>query len=98
MPFEVKKISPKCWEVVNSETGVIHSKCTTKTKAMAQMRLLYGVESGKWKPTGKKISTDSKGMTYREFVKAEFKKRPDGVSAPQWMKKIAEKWRSMKKK
>lgn len=52
---------------------------------------------GKWKPTGKKISTDSKGMTYREFVKAEFKKRPAGVSAPEWMKKVAEKWRSMKK-
>jgi hypothetical protein len=51
MPFSIVKKSPKCWEVINTESGKIHSKCSTESKAKAQMKLLYGVESGKWKPT-----------------------------------------------
>lgn len=35
------------------------------------------------------------GETYREFVKAEFKKRPEGMSAPEWMKEVAKKWRGI---
>lgn len=85
MPYEIQHPTPRCWQVVNTDTGKVHSKCTTKTKAQAQMRLLYGVESGKWKPTP--------GGSYRSFVAAEFKKRPAGVSAPEWMKQIGAKWR-----
>ena len=88
MPYELKKISPKCWQVVNKDTGVVHSKCTTKAKAEAQMRLLYGVESGKWSPS----------KNYREFVSREFKNRPDGVKASEWMKVIGERWREISKK
>ena len=33
--------------------GGIKAKHTTKAKAEAQRRLLYGIEGGKWKPTGK---------------------------------------------
>ena len=32
--------------VVNAETGKVHAKNTTKTKAEAQVRLLRGVEHG----------------------------------------------------
>jgi hypothetical protein len=32
--------------VVNSETGKVHAKHTTKAKAMAQVRLLMGIEHG----------------------------------------------------
>lgn len=53
MPYGIKKINESCYEVYNKDTGKIHAKCTTKTKALAQIRLLYGVESGKFKPTGK---------------------------------------------
>lgn len=87
MPYELKHPSPRCWSVVNTETGEVHSKCSTKQKAEAQMRLLYGVETG-WKPS----------TNYREFVSREMKKRPSGVKATGWMKTIGAKWQSIKKK
>ena len=40
MPYVLKKISPKCYAVVNSLTGKITAKCSTKKDAMAQIRLL----------------------------------------------------------
>ena len=52
MPFEIKHPSPRCWSVVNTKTGKVHSKCSTKKNAERQMKLLYGIESGKWEPTG----------------------------------------------
>lgn len=36
----MKKLSPTCYAVINSLTGKIHSKCSTKKNAMAQIRLL----------------------------------------------------------
>lgn len=54
MPYDIKKVKKGCYEVINTESGVVKSKCTSLKKAKAQMRLLYGIESGKWKPTGKK--------------------------------------------
>ena len=53
MPYSIDKTSPKCWTVINSDTGMIKSKCTSKKKAEAQMRLLYGIEKG-WKPKKRK--------------------------------------------
>ena len=88
MPYSVIKVSPKCWSVINSETEKVHAKCTTKKNAEAQMRLLYGLESGKWKPAS----------TYREFVAAKFKSRPAGMKASEWMKEIGQMWRDMKSK
>lgn len=43
----------KCYKVVGKR-GKIHAECTSLKKAEAQVRLLEGVDSGKWKPTGKK--------------------------------------------
>lgn len=61
MPYTIKKISPKCWSVVNTETSKVHSRCTTKARAEAQIRLLRGIESGNWKPTGKSCQKCSSG-------------------------------------
>lgn len=60
MPYELLH-KGKCWSVVNSETGKEHAKCTSKAKAQAQMKLLYGVESGTWQPTGKKVADEMAG-------------------------------------
>lgn len=87
MPYTSQK-KGKCWEVVNTDTGKVFAKCTTEEKAKAQLRLLRGVESGKWKPSS----------SYRDFVRQEFKKRPPGTSAPDWMKEISVKWKQMKMK
>jgi len=41
MPYIlVKQKGKECFQVVNSVTGKIHAKCSTKQKAMAQIRLL----------------------------------------------------------
>ena len=43
MPYIIVKGKGKdkdCFAVVNSVTGKIHAKCTTKQKALAQVRLL----------------------------------------------------------
>jgi hypothetical protein len=50
MPFELKKISPRLYEVSNSETGKVHAKHTSLKNAKAQLRLLHmvgGAISGK---------------------------------------------------
>lgn len=52
MPYKIEKTSARCWSVVNTKSGKVHSKCATKKNAEAQMRLLMGIESGNWKPSG----------------------------------------------
>ena len=52
MPVKIKKIDG--YRV--STPGGVKAKRTTKAKAEAQKRLLYGIESGKWKPTGKQAA------------------------------------------
>ena len=44
MPYEIKKRGP-LYSVVNSETGRIHSRGTSRDKAVRQMRLLYMLEN-----------------------------------------------------
>ena len=68
MPYKMKKVNGYR---VSGPSGV-HAKNTTKEKAKAQMRLLHGVESGEWKPTGKKARKSLKGsppMTKAEVAK-----------------------------
>jgi len=50
MPYSITKVDGYR---VSGPSGV-HAKSTSKNKAKAQVRLLHGVESGNWKPTGKK--------------------------------------------
>ena len=83
MPYESRKVSPRCWEVINTETGRVHSKCTSKAKAESQLRLLRGVKSG-WKPSINpwighvKSVARQKGISYKEALKvasATYKKK-----------------------
>lgn len=80
MAYQVLHVSPRCWQVVNKETGTIHAKCTTKTKAMAQMRLLYGVEKGTIKPRQTKKTMNP----WIEHVKKVAKEQ--GLSYPKALK------------
>lgn len=52
MPYKIVKHGSG-FGVMNKDNGKMHSKHTTRQKAMAQMRLLMAVEHG-WKPTNKK--------------------------------------------
>lgn len=45
MPYQIKKVKDK-WIVVNKETGKLKGTHDTYKKAVAQMRLLYGIEHG----------------------------------------------------
>lgn len=68
MPYELEKASARCWIVKNVETGKVHAKCTTKTKAQKQLALLRGVEHG-WTPTGKKSTDKGKGVAKPHYPK-----------------------------
>lgn len=46
MPYALLKHKDDSYSVINSATGKVHSKHTTHEKALAQMRLLYGIEGG----------------------------------------------------
>lgn len=46
MPYKIKKNKNKnSYKVYNEDTGKIYSKCTTKEKAEAQIRLLRMLEN-----------------------------------------------------
>lgn len=58
MPFAIRKVPNKnCYRIRNTETGRIHSKCSTLENAKSQLRLLRGIEYGNFKPTGKRRSS-----------------------------------------
>lgn len=43
MPYKMRKLpNKKCWKVYNAKTGRIHAKCSTKSNAEKQIRLLRG--------------------------------------------------------
>lgn len=63
MPYELKKISPRRYEVVNSETGMVHAKHTSLKNAKAQIRLLQAVEHG-FKPKRKMLG----GVVYPKLM------------------------------
>lgn len=45
MPYKIRQRGGR-YEVVNSATGRVHARHTTKRKAEAQVRLLRGIEHG----------------------------------------------------
>lgn len=65
MPYKTRKVDG--YQVKNVQTGKVHAKATTKSKAQAQTNLLRGVEHG-WEPTGKparkarKVKRAAKGI------------------------------------
>lgn len=45
MPYSVRKVPNKaCYRVTNKKTKRVMAKCTTKTRAKKQLRLLYSLE------------------------------------------------------
>ena len=44
MPYAIRKVKGG-YSVVNTKTGVVHAKHTTKPKAEAQIRLLHMLDS-----------------------------------------------------
>jgi hypothetical protein len=47
MPYQIRKIkNHNLYSVKNINTGVIHSKETTKKKAEAQVKLLNAIDNG----------------------------------------------------
>lgn len=85
MPYEITK-QGRCWQVINSDTGMVHAKCTTKTKAEAQMRLLYGIETGSLKPRKtKNLDLKKRKMNpWIEHVKRVAKEK--GITYPKALK------------
>jgi hypothetical protein len=48
MPYVIRKVRGRnLYSVKNPVTGKIHSKATTKKKAEAQVRLLWGINRGR---------------------------------------------------
>lgn len=50
MPYSI--VVKKCYSVVNTKTGKVHSKCATEANAKKQIKLLYSVEK---KPSKSKL-------------------------------------------
>lgn len=81
MPYSITthmEDGKKCYSVITTETGNVHSKCTTLAKAKAQLRLLQareekgatkpGVKSNPWIEHVKKFA-EKKGIPYFEALK-----------------------------
>lgn len=48
MPYAIRKVPNKsCYKVYNKKTKRVSSKCTTKTRAKKQIRLLNAIEYNK---------------------------------------------------
>jgi hypothetical protein len=47
LPYAIKPAGKNLFKVVNTQTGKVHAKATSLTKAKAQMRLLYSKERKK---------------------------------------------------
>ena len=52
MPYAIRPAGDGRFEVVNTATGKVHARHTSRVKAERQVRLLHAVEHG-FKPTGK---------------------------------------------
>jgi hypothetical protein len=48
MPYTIRKLPNKsCYRVTNQKTKRVYAKCTTKSRAKKQIRLLNAIEYGK---------------------------------------------------
>ena len=47
MPFRLRKVSARCYQVYNKRTEKVYSKCASKKNAEAQLRLLRAIEFNK---------------------------------------------------
>jgi len=91
MPYSLEQISPRRYSVINTNTGQLHSKHTSKKKAEAQIRLLNGIEHGMKVKGGKFTDMEYKKpinlrklkggklsqKELKDFVDASYKKKGD---------------------
>ena len=58
MPYTVRKVrNQSCYKVYNKNTKKVHSKCTSKEKALKQIRLLNAIKyNKKFKPNSTRKS------------------------------------------
>ena len=67
MPYEIKQISPRKYQVINMLTGKVHSKGTTLKKAKQQVNILH---------TGEGFYEDAKNLAKKGYQSAvEFGKK-----------------------
>jgi hypothetical protein len=65
MPFGIRKHTRKhCYTVYNIKSRKIHAKCTSKSRAEKQLKLLRAIVYGKFKPT-RRNSSPSRRVTAR---------------------------------
>ena len=52
MPYSIRKVNKKnCFKVYNKKTKKVHAKCTSREKALKQIRLLNAIKyNKKFKP------------------------------------------------
>lgn len=64
MPYQIRE-QDGGWVLMHKKGGkwTVKSHHKTRKDAVSAMRLLYGIESGNWKPTGVKTSKVEKIMT-----------------------------------
>lgn len=69
MPYDLIRVAPKHYSVINSDTGVVHAKHSLLKDAKAQIRLLNAVKQG-FIP--KRKGGALKGKEVDQFVKASY--------------------------
>ena len=48
MPYRLRKVSgKKCYRITNKKTKKVFAKCTTRAKAIRQLRLLRAIQNNK---------------------------------------------------
>lgn len=63
MPYSIQRRG-RCYSVINTKTKQKKSKCTSRTRAQSQARLLRAVEHG-WKPRKSKSKSCNCSMKSR---------------------------------
>ena len=72
MPYAIRKVRNKnCYSVTNKETGQVKARCSSLKNAKAQVRLLYGIDSGSLVP----IKSPRSSRKYRS-VRSTRKRSP----------------------
>jgi hypothetical protein len=72
MPYQMIKISPRRYSIVNADTGEVHASRSTLKNAKAQLRLLHSLEGGAI--TGKEL----KKLTAASYTKGAARPRQIG--------------------
>lgn len=74
MPFKLRKVSRKpCYRVSNIKTKRIHSKCTSRTNAKKQIRLLNAIIYGNFIPTQNSREKNTKTRKLTRKIKSNEK-------------------------